>query len=57
MDVFLEIYTMYILGNYSTYFLKKILTRSRLSRGACIGGEATGEIAKDSTVKNKANYI
>ena len=50
MDVFLEIYTMYILGNYSTYFFKKILTRSRLSRGA-YRGEATGEIAKDSTVK------
>ena len=56
MDVFLEIYAMYSLGNYSTYFEKKKFSLGVDCQGEPIGDEATGEFAKDCRIKNKVNH-
>ena len=47
---------MYTLGNYFSYFEIKVLTWSGLSRGAYTE-RGNWEFAKDSTVKNKVNYM
>ena len=56
MDVFLEIYMLCTFSEtIPPIFLKKFLLGVDC-QGEPIGGEATGEIAKDSTVKNKVNH-
>ena len=56
MDVFLEISMLCTFSEtIPPIFLKKFLLGVDC-QGEPIGGEATGEIAKDSTVKNKVNH-